>query len=68
MRKPGKAHYPAQKSTGCQEELEHHLRSSEYHNVLLVLEMALQEPEIRFITNSHSRGVEAIEDARRKAS
>ena len=51
-----------------QEELERHLRSSEYRNVLLVLEMALAVPEIRFIAFSHSSGVEAIEDARRKAS
>jgi quinol monooxygenase YgiN len=51
-----------------QEELERHLRSSEYRRVLLVVEMAFTEPEIRFISFSRSSGVEAIEDARRKAS
>ena len=51
-----------------QEELERHLRSSEYRKLLLVLEMALEKPEIRFITFSHSSGVEAIEEARQKAS
>jgi quinol monooxygenase YgiN len=47
-----------------QEELERHLRSSEYRNVLLVLEMALEEPEIRFSAFSHASGVETIEKAR----
>jgi quinol monooxygenase YgiN len=47
-----------------QEELERHLRSSEYRNVLLVLEMALEEPEIRFSAFSHTSGVETIEKAR----
>ena len=47
-----------------EEELERHLRSSEYHKVLLVLEMALKQPEIRFDTISSSTGIETIEKAR----
>jgi len=46
------------------EELERHLRSDEYHNVLLVMEMALEQPEIRFDTISSSAGIETIEKAR----
>ncbi len=41
-----------------------HLRSDEYRNLLLVLEMALKEPEIRFDTISSSTGIETIEKAR----
>jgi hypothetical protein len=47
-----------------EEELERHLRSDEYHKVLLVLEMASKQPEIRFDTISSSTGIEAIEKAR----
>jgi quinol monooxygenase YgiN len=47
-----------------QEELECHLRSAEYRNVLLVVEMAHELPEIRFSEISHSTGVETIEKAR----
>jgi quinol monooxygenase YgiN len=47
-----------------QEELEQHLRSDEYRNVLLVVEMALREPEVRFITISSSSGIATIEKAR----
>ena len=47
-----------------QEELDHHLRSAEYRNVLLVVEMAHEKPEIRFSTLSDSAGIEAIEKAR----
>src|SRR3989304_4869265 len=42
-----------------------HLRSNEYRNVLLVMEMALGPPEISFNTISCSAGLEAIERARR---
>jgi PTH1 family peptidyl-tRNA hydrolase len=49
-----------------QEELESHLRSEEYRNVLLVVEMASQEPEIRFDEISQSTGLETIEKARRE--
>ena len=47
-----------------QEELEHHLRSSDYRSVLLVVEMAEGPPEIRFSAIAHSSGVETIEKAR----
>lgn len=46
------------------EELDWHLRSPEYRKVLLVLEMALEKPEIRFTQFSHSTGLETIEKAR----
>jgi quinol monooxygenase YgiN len=41
-----------------------HLRSDEYRNVLLVIEMALKHPEVRFNTVSTSTGIETIEKAR----
>jgi quinol monooxygenase YgiN len=47
-----------------QEDLDQHLRSDEYRNVLLVVEMAQKEPEIKFSSFSHSTGVEIIEKAR----
>ena len=50
-----------------EEEFERHLRSGEYHKVLLVLEMALEQPEIRFDTISSSTGIETIEKARSHA-
>ena len=46
------------------EGLDLHLRSEEYRNLLLVLEMALKQPEIRFDTISSSTGIETIEKAR----
>jgi quinol monooxygenase YgiN len=51
-----------------EEELERHLRSDEYHRVLLVLEMSLEQPEIRFDTISSSTGIETIEKARSHAN
>jgi quinol monooxygenase YgiN len=47
-----------------QEDLDRHLRSNEYQNVLLVVEMADEKPEIRFNKISESTGVETIENAR----
>ena len=47
-----------------EEDLDLHLRSEEYRNLLLVLEMALEQPEIRFDTISDSTGIETIEKAR----
>jgi quinol monooxygenase YgiN len=46
------------------EGLDLHLRSEEYRNLLLVLEMALKRPEIRFDTISGTTGIETIERAR----
>lgn len=47
------------------EDLDQHLRSDEYRNVLLVMEMAEKQPEIRFDTISDSTGIETVEAARR---
>jgi quinol monooxygenase YgiN len=46
------------------EDLNSHLRSTEYRNMLLVLELAIKRPEIRFDTISSSAGIETIERAR----
>ena len=46
------------------DDVQHHLRSDIYYNVLLVVEMAAEPPEIRFDTIMHSGGVETIEQAR----
>jgi quinol monooxygenase YgiN len=45
-------------------DLERHLRSDEYRRVLMVLEMATQQPEIRFDAIVSSAGIETIEKAR----
>jgi quinol monooxygenase YgiN len=50
-----------------EEDLERHLHSQEYRNLLLVLEMAIKKPEIRFDTISRSTGIETIEKARSHA-
>ena len=50
-----------------EEELAVHLRSDEYRNLLLVLELALKQPEIKFDTISSSTGIETIEKARSHA-
>jgi quinol monooxygenase YgiN len=47
-----------------EETLKRHLRSEEYRNLLLVLEMALKQPEIRFHAIAGSTGIETIEKAR----
>jgi quinol monooxygenase YgiN len=48
--------------------LNHHLGSTSYREVLLVMEMASAVPEVRFIRCSESSGFERIEQARRDAS
>jgi quinol monooxygenase YgiN len=50
-----------------EEEFERYLRSDKYHKVLLVLEMALKQPDIRFDTISSSTGIETIGKARSHA-
>jgi len=47
-----------------EENLEQHLRSEEYLDVLLVIEMALKHPEVSFNTVLTSTGIETIEKAR----
>jgi quinol monooxygenase YgiN len=46
------------------ESLELHLQSDEYRQLLLILEMASEQPEIRFDTILHSTGIEIVEKAR----
>jgi hypothetical protein len=46
------------------DDLKRHVRSGDYRNVLLVTEMAIEPPEIKFQTVSHSAGIEIIEKAR----
>ena len=50
-----------------EEDLENHLRSDEFRNVLLILEAAPEAPEIRFDTISGSTGIETVEKARSTA-
>lgn len=47
------------------EELHRHLRSDRYREVLLVVEMASESPEIRFDTIAKTSGMETIEEARK---
>ncbi len=47
-----------------EKDMEDHLRSPDYYNVLLVAEMALALPEIRFDIVERSTGVETVEKAR----
>jgi len=47
-----------------EEDLNRHIRSDEYRNILLVVEMAIEKPEVRFETVSHVTGMETIEKAR----
>ena len=48
----------------AKEDLDRHLRSDEYRNVLLLMEIALEQPEIRFDTISISTGIETVQSAR----
>jgi quinol monooxygenase YgiN len=50
-----------------EEEFASYLRSDNYHKVLLVLEMALKQPEIRFDIISSSTGIETVGKARSQA-
>jgi len=49
----------------AEEDMDLHIRSDEYRNLLLVLEMALKQPEIGFDTISSSTGIETIEKIRK---
>jgi quinol monooxygenase YgiN len=44
--------------------LQRYLASDQFHTVLLVIEMAVEPPEIRFATVAHVSGLETIEKAR----
>jgi len=48
----------------AEEGMDFHIRSDEYRNLLIVLEMAAKQPEVRFHTISNSTGIETIEKAR----
>jgi quinol monooxygenase YgiN len=50
-----------------EEELKNRLQSNEYNKLLLVAEMSLQNPEIRFNTITRQSGLETIEKARGSA-
>ena len=45
-------------------DVDRHLRSHEYRELLLVMEMAVAPPEVRFDTVLRSTGFETIEGAR----
>ncbi len=47
-----------------EEDLSVHLRSQEYSKVLMVIEMALQPPEMRFNIINRWSGIETVEKAR----
>ena len=47
-----------------QEALDDHIRSDHYRKVLAVMELASEPPEIRFITATHTAGMELIERLR----
>jgi len=47
-------------------DIKRHLRSDNYRKILLVIEMAVEHPEIRFDIIAHSSGIETIEKARKK--
>lgn len=47
-----------------EKSLQKHLRSDEFRNVLLVVEMAIEPPEIRFDRIARSTGMRTIEDVR----
>ena len=47
-----------------QTELDRHLRSDSYGRVILVMEMATEQPLIKFCEISHSTGLEIVERAR----
>jgi quinol monooxygenase YgiN len=49
-----------------QSDLERHLRSDRLHTVLLVVEMAVESPEIRFDVIEQTTGMETIKKIRKK--
>jgi quinol monooxygenase YgiN len=49
-----------------QSDLERHLRTDRFHTVLLVMEMAVESPEIRFDVIEQTTGMETIKKIRKK--
>jgi quinol monooxygenase YgiN len=48
-----------------EEDLERHVRSQDYRQLLLIMELAKTSPEVRFDTVSSSTGFETIEKIRK---
>lgn len=46
------------------EALETHIRSNDYRNVLTVMELASEPPEIKFVESLKTNGMELIEEIR----
>ncbi len=53
-----------EESWASEADMQRHLRSPEYRNLLLVMEMALETPEVGFDTVASSAGIETIKHAR----
>jgi quinol monooxygenase YgiN len=53
-----------EESWASEADLERHLRSQDYRQLLLVMELARVPPEVRFDRVSHSTGLETIQAAR----
>ena len=53
-----------EESWESQADLASHLRSRDYRQLLLIMELAKVPPEVRFDTVSSSTGIETIEKAR----
>ena len=47
-----------------EDDLTRHLRSSDYQSVLILMETALAQPEVRFDAISHTTGLDTIQLAR----
>jgi quinol monooxygenase YgiN len=48
----------------AEEDVRRHMQSKKYSKILLVIEMALEFPEVRFDLISETRGFEIIENTR----
>jgi quinol monooxygenase YgiN len=46
------------------EALETHIRSNDYRNVLAVMELASEPPEIKFVESLKTNGMELVEEIR----
>ncbi len=46
-------------------DLERHLRTDHFRQVLMILELSSEPPDVRFHTIVHTAGMEVIENARR---
>ncbi|TEU05224.1 MAG: hypothetical protein E3J22_05920 [Candidatus Aminicenantes bacterium] len=47
-----------------QEGLEQHIRSDDFRTILAVMDLAIEPPEIKFVTASNTAGMELIEELR----